>query len=691
MNFLVLNTDLQVVAVLDTYNSLIWTDRFQEAGDFELCRPMERSVLDYIKEDYYIWRSDSEHTMIIEKILIESSAEEGDKLTVTGRSLESILDRRIIWGLKSLSGNFQDAIEELLNECIINPAKPERKIDNFIFEASTDTDITKLTIETQYTGDNLYDVIVALCKERDIGFKVTINASNQFVFKLYSGSDRSYNQFVNPYVIFSPNFDNIIDSNFIDEKSNLKNVTLVGGEGEGVERRYTAVGNEKGLNRRELFTDARDISSDSDDDITESFNFSQYPSQVFDESSKTFITEPNFNSCMVDVSNYAGRTLGITVPKVTVASGGPPSYSVILVNALKQYVATLLKWEDNGDPGGTEESPKARGSLATYEILLPTDAEYIYTSMYSQASIDDGIYYGELDDFNCQTVKLSNDEYIALLRQRGAEDLIENRKVTSFEGNADTTMQFRYGVDFFTGDIVQVADAYGHESKARVIEVVTSENEDGSSSIYPTFETIVEEAPWLPGGYTELEYIEATGTQYIDTDYAPNQNTRVMAEMEFGSSGFGIMNCLFGTRSTISESDSLAYALWSFNSGKVARSDFFGSAIQKSFNFASLYLTIDKNKRICQLNSTIISNSNNTGQVEEPLYLFALNEGSSGDAKYHTSAKLYSFQIYENETLVRNFIPCINPEGIVGLFDSVGLAFYGNLGTGSFVAGQKGA
>lgn len=51
----------------------------------------------------------------------------------------------------------------------------------------------------------------------------------------------------------------------------MKTVTLVGGEGEGAGRRYTTVGGGSGLNRRELFTDARDISSNvgSDDALTD--------------------------------------------------------------------------------------------------------------------------------------------------------------------------------------------------------------------------------------------------------------------------------------------------------------------------------------------------------------------------------------------------------------------------------------
>ena len=214
---------------------------------------------------------ESEHVMIVEKIQITSDTEDGNHVTVTGRSLESILDRRIVWGQKLLSGNLQNGIKTLLNENVISPSDSNRRIPNFIFKESTDPAITKLKLEAQYTGDNLYDVIQKICEEQGIGFKITLNDEKQFVFELYAGSDRSYDQTENPYVIFSPKFENIINSNYIESKASLKTVTLVGGEGEGADRRYTTVGGGSGLNRRELFTDARDISSNvgSDDALTD--------------------------------------------------------------------------------------------------------------------------------------------------------------------------------------------------------------------------------------------------------------------------------------------------------------------------------------------------------------------------------------------------------------------------------------
>lgn len=354
MDVMVLDKNLNAIAVVDSYESFIWTDRYYAYGDFELYESMHKELLDYLQQDYYLQSQNSEHVMIIEKIQISSDAEDGNYVTVSGRSLESILDRRIIWGQKTLSGNLQNGIKTLLNENVISPSDSNRKISNFIFKASTDTKITGLTIDAQYTGDNLYDVIHSICEEQSVGFKITLNDEKQFVFELYAGTDRSYDQTENPYVIFSPKFENIINSNYIESKSSLKNVTLVGGEGEGAARRYATSGSGSGLDRRELFTDARDISSDVGD----------------------------------------GKTL--------------------------------------------------------------TDAEYI-----------------------------------AQLQQRGKEKLAENTSATSFEGETETTIMFRFGEDFFNGDIVQIANEYGHETKARILEIVNSVDSDGSS-VYPTFKTIEE-------------------------------------------------------------------------------------------------------------------------------------------------------------------------------------------------------
>lgn len=262
MNLLLLNESFDVIDIVDTYVSLLWTVRYDEAGEFELIVPASSESLEMFKLDYYLQNMESDRLMIIEKKVIDTDVESGNNLTITGRTLESILDRRIIWAQTTISGNLQTAVKKLITDAIISPSVSERKISNFIFEDSTDTSITGLTIdESQYTGDNLYDVVQTICALKHIGFRVTINSSHKFVFKLFAGTDRSYSQTKNPYIVFSDKYENLLSSNLSEDKSSYKNVTLIGGEGEGTDRTMATYGTETGLSRREMFTDARDLST----------------------------------------------------------------------------------------------------------------------------------------------------------------------------------------------------------------------------------------------------------------------------------------------------------------------------------------------------------------------------------------------------------------------------------------------
>lgn len=261
MEVLVLDTNFTAVYLIDSFKSLIWTDRYNTYGDFELYLVMDRNLLNFIKKDYYLWMKESNHVMIIEKIEIDADVEQGNFLIITGRSLESILDRRIVWKQTEITGNLQNGVQKILNDSIIAPEITDRKINNFIFQKSTDPKVTSLTMETQYTGDNVYELVRDLCDANNIGFRILLSDDNKFIFELYAGTDRSYDQDENPYVIFSPEYDNVINSNYLNSNENFKNITLVAGEGEGADRKTAIVGSGSGLTRRELYTDARDISS----------------------------------------------------------------------------------------------------------------------------------------------------------------------------------------------------------------------------------------------------------------------------------------------------------------------------------------------------------------------------------------------------------------------------------------------
>lgn len=261
----VLNSDFINTKILEEFDSFIWTDRFCGAGDFELITSDVIGTLNKLIGGQYLYLKESKHIMVLEHIGIKQNSESGDKLTLKGRSLESILDRRIVWNQTSFIPDavFQDTIYQILHDHAIDPANTDRKITRLTFEASVDPAITGLTINKQFYGEFIYDVILDLCKSKNVGFKIELNNDRNFVFKLYAGVDRSTSQFANPFVIFSKEFDNLLSSDYNEDSSQLKTVALVAGEkGVGNQRTTREVpltGGGTDLDRREVFIDAQGI------------------------------------------------------------------------------------------------------------------------------------------------------------------------------------------------------------------------------------------------------------------------------------------------------------------------------------------------------------------------------------------------------------------------------------------------
>lgn len=265
MEPIILNGSLEAVDVVDLFDSFIWTERFNGIGDFELYLPTNAPGLNFILPDNFIQIKESQRMMVIESLYLNTDIEEGNQYVVKGRSLESILDRRIIRAQTTLNGNLQTGIQTLLNQNAISPSNTDRKITKLVFEGSSDPLITALTIDDQFHGQTLLDAISYICRSAGIGFRITLNSSGNFVFKLYAGVDRSYGTLGDSIILFSPKMDNLTSSQYFFTRKDHKTTTLVGGEGEGFNRKLLDVNRPSGaladLNRREGFEDASTISS----------------------------------------------------------------------------------------------------------------------------------------------------------------------------------------------------------------------------------------------------------------------------------------------------------------------------------------------------------------------------------------------------------------------------------------------
>lgn len=258
----VLNSMMDRVGIVDQFKSLIWTPRYQTAGDFELLAPANAEIVELLQRDNFVMREDDpNHAMIIEQVKVQTDEENGHTILVSGRDLKSILYRRIIWKQTMLSGTLAQGLTKLLNENVIEPTDAARAVDGFtIGDLSAGSD----ALTVQYTCDNLGDTVDALCASYGIGYDVTVDTEEKTMeFSLFKGEDRSYEQEENPYVVFSPEYENLVSTIYQESVKKFYNVANVGGEGEGDERKFATAGDASmsGLDRYELFVDKKSMST----------------------------------------------------------------------------------------------------------------------------------------------------------------------------------------------------------------------------------------------------------------------------------------------------------------------------------------------------------------------------------------------------------------------------------------------
>ena len=267
-NIYVLTPDFNLEGIIDEYVSIIWRPSYSEVGDFEIYLGATKKAINLLKENRYVVRSSDisvdngvttyEKVMIIKNIQLITDVENGDFLCVTGRELKFLLHQRIVWKQTNLTGKAENAIRRLVNENAIAPTDNNRIIPNLALGVAAG--LTE-TIDKQVTGAYLDNAITDICIAYNYGWDIFIT-NNKLVFVVYAGLDRSYEQTERPYVVFSDDFENLYNTDYQLFTEEYANTTLIGGEGEGLDRVYTTVNNSNsGLNRYETFTDARDISS----------------------------------------------------------------------------------------------------------------------------------------------------------------------------------------------------------------------------------------------------------------------------------------------------------------------------------------------------------------------------------------------------------------------------------------------
>lgn len=264
MDIYVLNGLNGKSAIITSYESVIWNMQYFGQNDFQLIVSATAENINLLKPGAYLVRdiditeNEYQNIMVVQNFKLDFDLEKGWVLTVTGKGLKNdLLKRRIVWTRTNLSGLAEVGIRQVITDNIINPIDSNRKINNFVLD--TINNFTE-TIEMQLLGENLATWLEEICTTYGYGWDVYIK-NNQYVFKLYKGINRSYDQSEVTPVVFSPEFDNLLTSSYDYNMAEYKNAAVIGGEGEGVDQRFAYIGTAAGLNRYEAYVDGSNVSS----------------------------------------------------------------------------------------------------------------------------------------------------------------------------------------------------------------------------------------------------------------------------------------------------------------------------------------------------------------------------------------------------------------------------------------------
>lgn len=321
----------------------------------------------------------------------------------------------------------------------------------------------------------------------------------------------------------------------------------------------------------------------------------------------------------------------------------------------------------------TKSVEKYNKMVADFELL--NDKILVYYNKYGEVPITDRIWernIEEIGNIKYYEIDLSKLEGLTLNYGNGygkTEELTEDSDVYLINSN------------------LHIYYLKGIKKDGEVYHFI-SNNENYASDIE---DDIQEEETKLPEGCVELEYIENTGTQCIDTGVIPTLNTSI--DIVYKAVDYQGSQYILGARNV--KNGTIEYAFngsksttnWdirfngvTYAGNEVLRNDHKYNSRVFMENGGATWTLIDLDESTT--NTVEINNIAVNGTAN--LFLFAYFRSN-----IHDNLRVYSCKIYDEETLVREFIPCKDPNGVVCLYEKVEDKYYYNQGTGDFVAGPE--
>lgn len=224
MDIYLLDESFNRLAIIDEFDSLVWTERHSGYGDFEMVIPPS-SRWSIIRQGRYIAHTETRCIMRIEKIVDRTNTDGTRVKSVSGRSMESILTSRTVipwvgrnqWLYTSTVGN--TAYLLLRNHLMIADGMDTKDIipDLYVFDGTSDTEEVEVVLEIK----SLYDAVKELLDTKDFGFGIDLmDGSPRLRLYIYQGVERSN-------IIFSSQLDTLTEESKVESDMDYYNVAYV--------------------------------------------------------------------------------------------------------------------------------------------------------------------------------------------------------------------------------------------------------------------------------------------------------------------------------------------------------------------------------------------------------------------------------------------------------------------------------
>lgn len=446
MELYVLDSLLRRTAVVDSFESVVWTERFNDLGDLTLNIHSTRANRNLLPQGTLLSCNKSTRVMKIETVENKTGQDGSQLLVLTGSSLEILMDDRVAKDTLSagttaspkwvITGLPADTARKIFTDIMVTgildvyDKLPFYAVGN-IYPADTipePADSVDISLDPQ----SVFAALKTICQTYDIGFRICRNADNsQLFFNVYSGNNRTSGQTVFPAVVFSPGLDNLMESSFLTSGKQYKNLAYVFCPDAALKVYGAGIDpSTAGFQRRVLMVNATDI---------------KYPDRK------------------------------------TAGPAGVPAYTVTANQQTSIKTAQTLSTT-------TQLQSNSLAKITSMQRLLDQDVVNINTviglvgSTLTAPQIADVTTAREVSIGYNPTEDAAID---ALLTARGLQELQKHNNVTAFDGQIPQVGSYKYDFDYYLGDIVEVHDQDGIVNNVRVTEQIFSQDASGEKN-YPT-------------------------------------------------------------------------------------------------------------------------------------------------------------------------------------------------------------